>query len=79
MRLWAIEGDDHVKEILSFAQADNRVMIKPDIDLHRELEAKFTEWHSYIELRCCFLPVCRTVKEAMDDKTMSSYINEPHA
>ena len=37
-RLWAIEGDEYVKSVLSFAQADGGVVIEPNIDIHRELK-----------------------------------------
>ena len=30
-KLWAIEGDDHIKEILSFAGVDEGMIITPDI------------------------------------------------
>src|SRR5579875_695180 len=30
-RLWAIEGDENIKNVLSFAQADEGVIIEPDI------------------------------------------------
>nr|WP_294795689.1 tagaturonate reductase [uncultured Mucilaginibacter sp.] len=38
--LWAIEGDDKVKSILSFEQADPGVIIIPDIEVHRELKLR---------------------------------------
>lgn len=38
--LWAIEGDDKVKAILSFEQADPGVVVIPDIEVHRELKLR---------------------------------------
>jgi tagaturonate reductase len=38
--LWAIEGDEQVKEILSFAKADVRVIIEADIKQHFELKIR---------------------------------------
>ncbi|HRQ49039.1 MAG TPA: tagaturonate reductase [Agriterribacter sp.] len=39
-RLWAIEGGDRVKKILSFAPADSGVVIAPDIEMYRELKLR---------------------------------------
>ena len=72
--LWSIEGDDHVKQILSFEQADHRVMIKPDIDLHRELKLRLLNGTHTLSCGVAFLAGIGTVKEAMEDKTVSSYI-----
>ncbi|MDQ2862619.1 MAG: tagaturonate reductase, partial [Bacteroidota bacterium] len=41
-RLWAIEGGDHIKKILSFADADEGIIIEPDIELYRELKLPIT-------------------------------------
>jgi len=39
--LWAIEcADENVKQILSFAQADKRVVITADIEKFRELKLR---------------------------------------
>ena len=72
--LWSIEGNDHVKEILSFEPADHRVMIKPDIDLHRELKLRLLNGTHTLSCGVAFLAGAETVKEAMEDKTVSSYI-----
>ncbi len=37
-RLWAIEGGEHIKKILSFASADKGIIIQPDIGFYRELK-----------------------------------------
>jgi tagaturonate reductase len=39
-RLWAIEGDEKVKNILSFNKADDAVVITPDITLFKELKLR---------------------------------------
>lgn len=72
--LWAIEGDDHVKEVLSFAQADSRVIIKEDIDLHRELKLRLLNGTHTLSCGIAFLAGCKTVSDAMNDKVISSYI-----
>lgn len=39
-RLWAIEGNNHVKDILSFQAADPGMVIVPDITLFKELKLR---------------------------------------
>ena len=39
-RLWAIQGDEHVRKVLSFAQADSGVIIERDIEIYRELKLR---------------------------------------
>lgn len=71
---WAIEGNDRVKEILSFAVADSRVIIKENIDLHRELKLRLLNGTHTMSCGVAFLAGCKTVRDAMDDKNISSYI-----
>jgi len=74
--LWTIEGDDHVKEILSFEQADHRAFIKPDIDLYRELKLRLLNGTHTLACGVAFLAGFITVKEAMENKAISSYITQ---
>jgi len=39
-RLWAIEGNEKVKDVLSFAPVDEAVIIAPDITLFKELKLR---------------------------------------
>jgi tagaturonate reductase len=74
--LWAIEGNEQVKKILSFAKADSRIIIEPDIDLYRELKLRLLNATHTLSCGVAFFAGCETVKEAMDDKMISSYIME---
>lgn len=74
-RLWAIESDDsHVKDVLSFAQVDEGVVIAPDINKFRELKLRLLNGtHTF----CCayaFLRGFETVKQAMADKNFQDFI-----
>ena len=74
-RLWAIETDnDKVKQLLSFSKADDGVVISPDIEKFKELKLRLLNGtHTF----CCglaFLSGFNTVKEAMEDENMSSFI-----
>lgn len=73
-RLWAIEGDDHVKDVLSFARADEGVIVAPNIDLHRELKLRLLNGTHTLSCGAAFLAGCQNVKQAMDDELISSYI-----
>jgi tagaturonate reductase len=74
-RLWAIEGDEKVKNILSFAQADNGVIIAPDITLYKELKLRLLNGTHTLSCGLAFVAGFNTVKEAMDDVAMASYIS----
>jgi len=73
-RLWAIEGSDYIKNILSFAAADEGVIIAPDIDLYRELKLRLLNGTHTLSCGIAFLARLDTVKLAMDDKIMEKYI-----
>lgn len=75
-RLWAIEGDEHIKKILSFAEADNSMVIEPDIDLYRELKLRVLNGTHTLSCGIAFLAGIDTVKEAMDDETMEGYMED---
>lgn len=75
--LWAIEsGNEKVKEILSFAKGNNKVIVAPDINKFRELKLRLLNGsHSF----CCglaHLSGFTTVKEAMDDAVFLHYISK---
>jgi tagaturonate reductase len=73
-RLWAIEGNETVREKLSFAQADAGVIIEENIDLYRELKLRLLNGTHTLSCGLAFLSGCRTVKEAMDDHQVSPFI-----
>ena len=74
-RLWAIEGDDYVRSVLSFAEADEGVVIAPNIDLFRELKLRMLNATHTLSCGIAFLSGFETVKQAMQSNWMSSYIN----
>lgn len=73
-RLWAIEGDDHIKSVLSFEQADEGVVIAPDINQFRELKLRMLNGTHTLSCGLAYLAGFDTVKQAMDDLNMSGYI-----
>ncbi len=74
-RLWAIEGDGHIKKIVSFAGADDGMVIEPNIDLYRELKLRLLNGTHTLSCGIAFLAGIETVKQAMDDPMMGKYIS----
>ena len=74
--LWAIEGDEHVKEILSFYQADEAVKIEPDIELYRELKLRLLNGTHTLTCGISFLAGLDTVRSSMESISMSVFLEE---
>ena len=74
-RLWAIEGDEQVQQVLSFAAADSGVVITPDIDKYRELKLRLLNGTHTLSCGVAFLAGFDTVKRAMDDPKMAEFIS----
>jgi tagaturonate reductase len=75
-RLWAIEGNAHVKEVLTFAQADEGVKIEPNIDLYRELKLRLLNGTHTLSCGLAFLAGCDTVKDAMNSEGTCAFITQ---
>jgi tagaturonate reductase len=73
-RLWAIEGGVQVKNVLSFAGADKGVVIEENIDGYRELKLRLLNGTHTLSCGLAYLSGCDTVKDAMDDETLCSFI-----
>lgn len=74
-RLWAIEGDEKVAEVLSFAQADQGVIIANDIQVFRELKVRLLNGTHTLSSGIAVLAGIDTVKNAMGDELLSTYID----
>ena len=73
-RLWAIEGDEKVRAVLSFAAADPGVVIEPDIEIYRELKLRLLNGTHTLSCGLAFLSGFATVKNAMDNAGFSGYV-----
>lgn len=74
-RLWAIEGDEKVKKVLSFAEVDKGVVITPDINIHRELKLRLLNGTHTLSCGVAVLAGIKTVKLAMDNPEMGRFIS----
>jgi tagaturonate reductase len=75
-RLWAIEGDEHVKNILSFTKADEGVVIEPDITIYKELKLRLLNATHTLSCGLAYLSGFNTVRDAMDDEAFFSYVKD---
>jgi len=74
-RLWAIEGNAHVQNVLSFAQADEGLVIAPDINIFRELKLRLLNGTHTLSCGLAFLVGQETVKQAMDEPAVAGFIS----
>jgi len=72
-RLWAIEGDEKVAELLSFKEVDKGVIVKPDIEIYRELKVRLLNGSHTLSSGIAFLAGIDTVANAMADQAIRSY------
>jgi tagaturonate reductase len=75
-RLWAIEGDEKVRKVLSFAEADEGVVIAADIKRFRELKIRLLNGTHTLTCGFAFLYGCTTVKDAMEHAGVATFIQE---
>jgi tagaturonate reductase len=75
-RLWAIEGDEKVQSVLSFAAADAGVIIKPDIGIYRELKLRLLNGTHTLSCGLAVLAGFPTVKSAMDDAAFAAFVTD---
>jgi tagaturonate reductase len=75
-KLWAIEGDESIREKLSFCKADSGVVIEKDITLYRELKLRMLNGTHTLSCGLAFLRQLEYVVDAMNDQTFSRFIKE---
>lgn len=73
-RLWAIEGDERVADLLSFKEVDKGVIVKPDIEIYRELKVRLLNGSHTLSSGIAYLSGIDTVTNAMNDQAIKSYI-----
>jgi tagaturonate reductase len=71
--LWAIEGDQRIKNVLSFHQADERMLIVPDITPYREQKLRILNGSHTISVPLGFLSGLNTVVECMEHPFMRNF------
>jgi tagaturonate reductase len=71
--LWAIEGDERIRQTLGFHQADARMLITPDITPYREQKLRILNGSHTISVPLGFLSGLNTVFECMENAGMRSF------
>ena len=72
-RLWAIEGDEKVKETLCFSKSDEGVIITPDITLFKELKLRLLNGTHTFNCGLAFLSGFNITREAMNDAVYGKF------
>ncbi len=72
-RLWAIGGDEKIKETLSFCKADQGVVIAPDITLFKELKLRLLNGTHSFNCGLAYLSGFTITREAVTDKIFSVF------
>jgi tagaturonate reductase len=75
-RLWAIEGGEEVRRVLSFRSADEGVIIEPDIEIYRELKLRMLNATHTLSCGLAVLAGFTTVKKGMDDPAFSAFVSD---
>jgi len=75
-RLWAIEGDEKVQSVLSFARADTGVIIRKDIEIFRELKLRLLNGTHTLSCGLAYLSGFATVKSAMDNGAFAAFVTD---
>jgi tagaturonate reductase len=73
--LWAIEGGERVRAVLSFHSAATGVVIRPDITLFRELKLRLLNGTHTLSYALAHLVGCTTVREALEDECLARFIH----
>jgi tagaturonate reductase len=72
--LWAIEGDERIRKILSFYKSENGVVITNDITKYKELKLRMLNATHTLSCGLGYLSGFETVLMAMEDPLFSSFI-----
>lgn len=75
-RLWAIEGNEQVKSVLSFCQADEGVIITPDITLFKELKLRLLNGTHTFNCGTAFLAGFNITREAVTHPVYGAFTRE---
>lgn len=75
-RLWAIQGDEKVKDILSFSKADDGVVISTDITKFKELKLRLLNGTHTFNSGIAFLSGFNYTRESINDKAYLAFMKK---
>jgi len=73
--LWAIEGNERVRDVLSFHTVARGVVVRPDITLFRELKLRLLNGTHTLSYALAHLMGCTTVREALEEENLARFIH----
>jgi tagaturonate reductase len=73
--LWAIEGDEEVKRVLSFEKAHEGVLVSPDITAYSELKLRLLNGTHTLGCAVALLAGFETVRSAVEDKNFLRFLH----
>ena len=74
--LWAIEGNEKIANVLSFAVEDSAVVITENINLFKELKLRLLNGTHSLSCAVAFLSGITSVKEGMENEVVAGFIKE---
>ncbi|HKG07539.1 MAG TPA: tagaturonate reductase [Pedobacter sp.] len=75
-RLWAIEGNERVSALLDLESADQGVIVKPDIEIYRELKVRLLNGSHTLTCGIAYLSGVETVNAAMRNEELRNYVTD---
>lgn len=72
--LWAIEGDDRVREVLSFARVNPGIIIEEDITFYRERKLRVLNGTHSFTVPTCYLLGNETVRDNTQNPVSSRFV-----
>ncbi|RZL07422.1 MAG: tagaturonate reductase, partial [Pedobacter sp.] len=75
-RLWAIEGDQTVEDLLGFEGIDDGLIVRTDIEIFRELKVRLLNGSHSLASGIAYLAGIETVADAMSNDALHSYIQD---
>lgn len=75
-RLWAIEGDEQVSALLGLEAADHGVIVRPDIEIFKELKVRLLNGSHTLTSGIAYLSGIDTVTKAMNNEVTRNYVKE---
>lgn len=75
-RLWAIEGDERVSTLLGLEAADHGVIVRPDIEIFKELKVRLLNGSHTLTSGIAYLSGIDTVTKAMNNEATRIYVKE---
>lgn len=73
-RLWAIEGDERVANLLDLKTTDPGVIVRSDIEIYRELKVRLLNGTHTLSCGIAYLAGIDTVTKGMSDTQIKDYV-----